>query len=92
MLHDLVHTQKIFPLVSAKRVSFISKANNGVFRDFVQILDCLETLCEVANKHGKLYDFSVKWPLLDHDKEKFSKDEIKEAEKMVFLLYDYQLP
>lgn len=76
--------QREYPLVS--------KANNGVFRDFVQILDCLETLCEVANKHGKLYDFSVKWPLLDHDKEKFSKDEIKEAEKMVFLLYDYQLP
>lgn len=69
VLHDLVNTQKTFPLGSARR-----------------ILDCLETLCEVANKHSKLYDFNVKWPVIDPEKEKFSKDEMKEAEKM-FELY-----
>lgn len=70
VLHDLVNTQKTFPLGSARR-----------------IIDCLQTLCEVANKHSKLYDFNIKWPVLDPEKEKFSKEEIKEAEKM-FELYN----
>lgn len=67
MLYDLVHAQK-------KDAFPLASAR--------RIIDCLETLCEVANKHGKLYDFNVKWPIVDSDKEKFSKEEIKEAEKM----------
>lgn len=70
VLHDLVNTQKSTFPLGSAR----------------RILDCLETLCEVANKHSKLYDFNVKWPVLDPEKEKFSKEEIKEAEKM-FELY-----
>lgn len=70
VLHDLVNTQKSTFPLGSAR----------------RILDCLETLCEVANKHSKLYDFNVKWPALDPEKEKFSKEEIKEAEKM-FELY-----
>lgn len=62
-------------LVNKKGVS-ISYASSK------RVLECLEALCELANNDKKL-EFSVKWPVLDPTKEKFAKDELQTATKMV---------
>jgi len=65
---DLVHTHKDQPIAYASAR---------------RVLDCLETLCEVTCKGADLYTFSAKWPALEKEKEKFSKDEIKTADMLI---------
>ncbi|KAK5583173.1 hypothetical protein RB653_004764 [Dictyostelium firmibasis] len=66
-----------------KRFALLDIVNNQIsYSNIRRVIECLESVCKIANSDSN-YDFSVEWPQINPEEEKFSSNQIDHAEQLL---------